>query len=82
MAPTYTFGPSAAETVAEELGLEVDEDTGLLVHKDSGKPAIPAGQDEPITLEEFGGMAAGSKVLIEDDFNSVSAYVEEYLDTD
>lgn len=82
MAPTYTFGPSAAKRVAEELGLEEDDDTGLLVDKETGKPAIPPGYDEPITLEEFGGMAAGSKVPIGDDFNSVSAYVEEYLNNE
>lgn len=78
MSPTFTFGPSAAETVANELGLKVEEGTRLLVHEETGEYAIPSGSDEPITLEEFGGVGAGSQVLIENDFNSISAYVEEY----
>lgn len=78
MSPTFTFGPSAAEIVANELGFEVEEETGLLVDAETGEYVIPSGKDEPITLDEFGGVGEGSRILIEDDFNSVSAYVEEY----
>lgn len=82
MSPTFTFGPSAAETVANELGLRVEDETGLLVNEESDEYAIPSGSDEPITLEEFGGVGAGSRILIENDFNSISAYVEEYRQED
>lgn len=78
MAPTYTFGPSAAKTVAEELGYEIEDDTGLLVDAETGDYEIPSGREDPITIEEFGGVGKGSRVLIENDFNSISAYVEEY----
>jgi len=77
MSPTFTFGPSAAETVANELGLRVEEETGLLVDEDD-EYVIPSGKDEPITIDDFGGVGAGSRILIENDFNSISAYVEEY----
>lgn len=76
MSPTITFGQSAAETVANEFGLEVGED-GYLVDEE-GDPIIPSGSDEPMTLEEFAGTGVGSRVFIKDDFNSVSEYVEEY----
>lgn len=76
MSPTITFGQSAAETVANEFGLEVGED-GYLIDGE-GDPIIPSGGDEPITLEEFAGTGVGSRVFIEDNFNSVSEYVEEH----
>lgn len=76
MSPTITFGQSAAETIAGELGVTVTED-GYLLDKDD-KLIIPSGSDEPITIEEFGGTGVGSRVFIKDDFNSVSEYVEEY----
>jgi hypothetical protein len=31
-----------------------------------------------MTLEEFGGAAAGSRIFLENDFNSVSAYFENH----
>lgn len=76
MPPTITFGQSAAETVANEFGIEVGED-GYLVDED-GNPIIPSGDDEPMTLDEFAGTGVGSRVYIKDDFNSVSEYVEKY----
>lgn len=76
MCPNITFGDSAAETVAEELGLE--ERNGTLVNKETGEPEIPAGRDEPISIDEFGGAAKGSMVTISDDFNSISKYVEDH----
>lgn len=82
MSPTYTFGPSAAETVANELGFTVEDETGLLVREETGEYVIPSGMDDPISIDEFGGVGAGSRILVEDDFNSVSAYVEEYREDD
>lgn len=77
MSPTITFGPSASETVANELGLEVDEE-GYLVNKDTGEPEIPSDSEDPMTLEEFAGAAVGSRVFLKKDFNSVSGYFEEH----
>lgn len=82
MAPTFTFGPSAAETVANQLGLRVEDGTELLVDEETGEYAIPSGMEEPITIDEFGGIGAGSRILIENDFNSISAYVEKYRQED
>ena len=76
MSPTITFGQSAAETVAKEFGLKVGED-GYLVDEE-GKPVVPSGSDEPMTLEEFAGTGVGSRVFIKSNFNSVSEYVEEH----
>ncbi|GGN18761.1 hypothetical protein [Halarchaeum nitratireducens] len=80
MAPTITFGESAAESVAEQLGLK--EKDGVLVDKESEKPEIPSDSDEPMTLEEFAGAAKGSRVFIKKDFNSLSAYVEQHRQDD
>lgn len=77
MSPTITFGPSASETVANELGLEVD-DEGYLINTETEEREIPSDSDEPMTLEEFGGAAAGSRIFLENDFNSVSAYFENH----
>ncbi|MXR20028.1 hypothetical protein [Halobacterium bonnevillei] len=76
MSPTITFGQSAAETIAGELGVTVTKDGYLLDEND--EVIIPSGDDEPLTIEEFGGTGVGSRVFIKDNFNSVSEYVEEY----
>lgn len=77
MSPTITFGSSAAKTVANELGLE-ENDGGYLVDSQTGEPVIPSDGEEPMTLDEFAGAGIGSRIFIEKDFNSVSAYVEEH----
>jgi len=77
MSPTVTFGSSAAETVANELGLKENED-GHLVDKETEEPVIPSDSDEPMTLDEFAGAGVGSRIFIKKDFNSVSSYVEQY----
>ncbi len=77
MSPTITFGSSAAETVANELGLEENEE-GHLVDKETKEPAIPSDSEDPMTLDEFAGAGVGSRIFIEKDFNSVSSYVEEH----
>ncbi|GAB7120422.1 hypothetical protein [Natrinema pallidum] len=81
MSPKITFGPSAAETVANELGLEVNEE-GYLVDKETREPELPSDSSEPMTLDEFAGAGVGSRVFIKKDFNSVSAYVEEHRQND
>jgi len=69
------FGPSAAETVLEELGMEVN-DEGFVVDKETGEP-IDSAEDEDVPIEEFGGVGKGSKIVVKDDFSSVSEYVEQ-----
>lgn len=81
MSPRVTFGSSAAETVANELGLE-ENDEGHLVDKETREPVIPSDGDEPMTLDEFAGAGAGSRIFIEKDFNSISSYVEEYCSSE
>ena len=76
MSPIITFDQSAAETIANEFGIEVGEQ-GYLVDEE-GDLVIPSGSDEPMTLEEFAGTGVGSRVFIKNNFNSVSEYVEEH----
>jgi flagellar basal body rod protein FlgG len=76
MPPTITFGQSAAETVASEFEIKIDED-GYLVDEE-GDYVIPSGSNEPMTIEEFAGTGVGSQEVIKNDFNSVSEYVEEH----
>lgn len=77
MSPIVTFGSSAAETVADELGLE-ENDEGYLVDKETGELVNPSDSSEPMTIDEFAGAGVGSRVFIKRDFNSVSAFVEEH----
>lgn len=76
MCPRLTFGSSAAETVADKLGFEENEE-GYLA-SENNEPESPIDTEDPITIDEFGGAAVGSKILIADDYNSVSRYVEDY----
>jgi hypothetical protein len=76
MSPRITFGPSAAEDVANELGATEGEN-GYLVDED-GAPIIPEESEEPLTMDDFSGSGVGSRVFIGDDFNSIAAYVEKY----
>jgi hypothetical protein len=78
-APEITFGPSAAETVLEELGFAVD-DAGIIVDE-AGAPVEPAFGDAPISVNELGGFAkdeSGEIVVIGDDFPSLVEYLKHF----
>jgi hypothetical protein len=78
-APELTFGPSAAETVLEDLGFAVD-DGGIIVDE-TGDPVEPAFGDAPISVDNLGGFAkdeSGEIVVIGDDFPSLVEYVKQF----
>ncbi|WP_436911366.1 hypothetical protein [Halosimplex marinum] len=75
MEGNVTFGPSAAETVLEELGMEVNND-GYVVDKDTGEP-VESAEGERVPIEDFGGVGKGSKIVVKDSYSSVSEYVEQ-----
>lgn len=70
-----TFGPSATETVLDELGMKVNDD-GYVVDKEDGEP-VESAEGEKVPIEEFGGIGKGSKIVVKDNFSSVSEYVEQ-----
>ena len=70
-----TFGPSAAETVLEELGMEVNNN-GYVVDEDTGEP-IESAEGDKVPIEDFGGVGKGSKIVVKDNYSSVSEYVEQ-----
>ena len=80
MAPDITFGPSAIETVLEQFGKTVD-DEGYIVDEETGERE-ESNLDNEVTIEDLGGIGKGSIVFVENDFASVSEYVESKQESD
>jgi len=73
MSPQITFDDSAAEMVLDEFGKAVDEQ-GYIVEADTGNRVLtPEGEEIPI--QNFGGIAKGSQIFIEDNFVSIIKHV-------
>lgn len=73
--PTITFGPSAAETVIEEFGWEVDEEGYITSESDV---RVAATDGEEIQVEDLGGIVeddSGNPVPLRDDFLSIVNHV-------
>lgn len=72
-----TFGPSAAETVLDQFGYEVN-DEGVIVYQEDGEPAKTY-SGHTITIDELGGIVKnedGYAVPIRDNFVDIADYVK------
>lgn len=74
MSPDLTFDESAIEYILEEFDKDVD-DQGFIIEAESGERVLtPEGEEVPVS--EFGGIAKGSEVFVEDNFASLINYVK------
>lgn len=74
MSPDLTFDESAVEYILEEFDKDIDEE-GFIVEADSRERVLtPGGEEVPVS--EFGGIAKGSEIFVEDNFASLIDYVK------
>lgn len=74
MSPSVTFDDSAVEFILSEFDKSVDEE-GYIIESETGERVLTPNGEE-ITAEEFGGIAEGSEIFIEDNFVSILDHVK------
>jgi len=73
MSPELTFDDSAVEHVLDAFDKEIEQ--GFVVEQESGERVLrPDG--EPVTRDDFGGIAKGSELFVENNYASILEYTK------
>ena len=69
MCPQITFDESTDEFILDAFDKSVDSE-GYIIEAETGERVLTP-EGEPIPIEEFGGIAKGSEIFVQDNFVSV-----------
>lgn len=74
MSATLTFDETAAQSILEEFGRDID-DEGYVMNPETGK-RITNEDGIEIHKDHFAGVERGSVIILDDDFNTLVDHVK------